>query len=61
MWQLCPKCGGKGWYMTVLRKYCTKKEVCSVCKGKSIISEITGLPPSLPKTEIKINNEDKPQ
>lgn len=39
MWQVCPICKGTGNDPNV------KHEQCTVCKGKKIISELTGLPP----------------
>lgn len=41
MWQACPICKGLG-------KVDTENEghqTCTVCNGKKIISEVTGLPP----------------
>jgi DnaJ-class molecular chaperone len=38
MWQACPICRGNG--VTLI------DETCTVCKGKKIISELTGLPPA---------------
>jgi hypothetical protein len=59
MWQKCPLCEGEGFLRSNIESIPFFK--CSVCNGRKIISEITGLPPSLPQTEIKINNEDKPE
>jgi DnaJ-class molecular chaperone len=38
MWQACPICKGNG--LTL------RDETCTVCNGKKIISELTGLPPA---------------
>lgn len=52
-WQLCPKCAGQGRIWTppnwpYNETYITGEQSfeCDVCKGKKIISMITGLPPS---------------
>lgn len=44
MWQKCPICEGTGFYSLPLSATTTEK--CSVCDGKKIISELTGLPPN---------------
>lgn len=48
MWEVCPLCKGTG--MT------PDKKVCDVCKGKKIINETDGCPPSTNKV-----NESKQQ
>jgi hypothetical protein len=50
MWQKCPICNGSGRDFTPLSN--SSSSICSVCDGSKIISELTGLPPSL-----SINNE----
>jgi len=52
-WQLCPKCAGQGRIWTppdwpYNETYTTGGQSfeCDVCKGKKVISSITGLPPS---------------
>jgi hypothetical protein len=52
LWQLCPKCGGQGsvWFPTNMPLNPTfagdgNPYECDVCKGKKLISAITGLPP----------------
>jgi len=51
-WQLCPKCAGQGqvWFPPNLPWNPTfagngEPFECDVCKGKKVISSITGLPP----------------
>ena len=44
MWQKCPICNGTG----RINHSTDSINPCDVCHGKKIISEITGLPPSLP-------------
>lgn len=51
-WQLCPKCAGQGkvWFPPNLPWNPTYPSggntfECDLCKGKKIISGITGLPP----------------
>lgn len=43
MWQQCPNCKGTGVDNNTLEF--NKINVCSICEGKKIISELTGLPP----------------
>jgi hypothetical protein len=44
MWQKCPICLGSG---IVFTSSGTSHITCSVCNGRKIISELTGLPPVL--------------
>jgi hypothetical protein len=53
LWQICPKCYGQGkvWFppdMPFNETYSSNGEPfdCDVCKGKKVISTISGLPPS---------------
>lgn len=46
MWQKCPICDGEG-RVTSNGLSSSVHQVCSVCKGAKIISELNGLPPSL--------------
>ncbi len=53
MWQQCPKCFGQGavWFPPGMPMNDTftsdgRPHECDLCKGKMIISEITGLPPT---------------
>ena len=42
-WQLCPVCDGAGHFANLATTNAFDK--CPVCKGKMIISRLTGLPP----------------
>jgi hypothetical protein len=54
MWQSCPVCKGEGRVRSDL--YINMPEVqCSVCKGRKIISTLTGHPPAVTKVQ-----EEKP-
>ncbi len=54
MWQKCPICDGTGrTYNTVSS---SSFEVCSVCNGTKIISELYGLPPNY---ELKVEERQK--
>lgn len=56
-WQVCPLCNGEGFIHNKLSDHdmgffapgggvrFTKDFDCTVCNGKKIISEVTGLPP----------------
>jgi DnaJ-class molecular chaperone len=44
MWQKCPICDGVGREVTLDYAHTLYKN-CGTCKGKGIISELTGLPP----------------
>jgi DnaJ-class molecular chaperone len=51
-WQVCPKCNGQGkvWFPPDMALHTTfissgDPYKCDVCKGRKIISTITGLPP----------------
>lgn len=63
MWQKCPICAGSGVehydqdYTSTAIKFPT---TCSVCKGKKIISEITGLPPEWPSEGITVTYGNNP-
>jgi len=46
MWQKCPICDGEG-RITSNGLSSSVHQVCSVCKGAKIISQLNGLPPSL--------------
>jgi DnaJ-class molecular chaperone len=43
MWQKCPVCNGTGKVSDTLSN--STSATCTVCQGKKIISELTGLPP----------------
>lgn len=43
MWQACPICKGLGKVDTEHEG----RQTCTVCNGRKIIGEITGLPPTL--------------
>lgn len=43
MWQKCPICDGSGNVLSGFGSLQTK--ICTVCDGKKIINELTGLPP----------------
>lgn len=43
MWQKCPVCAGSGREYNSLDM--STSSPCSVCNGKKIISELSGLPP----------------
>lgn len=45
MWQKCPICDGEG-RITSNGLSSSVHQVCPVCKGARIISELTGLPPN---------------
>lgn len=67
MWQVCPLCKGEGYlshplsdtdmgFMQGSQFRFSNDTVCTVCNGKKIISEITGLPPSTkPEYEVDPN------
>lgn len=44
MWQKCPICNGSGNVLSGFGSLQTK--ICTVCNGKKIINELTGLPPT---------------
>jgi DnaJ-class molecular chaperone len=44
MWQKCPICNGTGKVSEPLSN--NTSTTCTVCQGKKIISELTGLPPA---------------
>ncbi len=43
MWQKCPNCEGSGKVFYPLSN--STHAVCTVCEGKKIINQLTGLPP----------------
>ena len=45
MWQKCPICDGEG-RVTSNGLSSSVHQVCSLCKGAKIISELNGLPPN---------------
>ena len=45
MWQKCPICDGEG-RVTSNGVSSSVHQMCPVCKGAKIISELTGLPPN---------------
>ena len=45
MWQSCPVCKGEGRVRSKLHVNMPEVQ-CTVCKGKKIISELTGYPPA---------------
>lgn len=62
VWQLCPKCGGDGTVKTQQEITTTGipvVEVCNLCNGDMIISEVTGLPPSANICHDKPNSKSK--
>jgi len=44
-WQCCPICGGAGRVTPTGNVVTALFELCTVCRGKKIISTLTGLPP----------------
>lgn len=65
-WQICPLCKGSGIDHNTPSKTdmgffgpegltFTLGNECTVCKGRKIISELTGLPPALPEDSVKPN------
>lgn len=56
-WQNCPKCNGEGY---VHDPHCTTSapiKECNLCKGRMIISTVTGLPPE-GRTTVTLNGSD---
>jgi DnaJ-class molecular chaperone len=59
MWQSCPVCKGEGRVRSKLHVNMPDTQ-CTVCKGKKIISELTGHPPAeIPQENKNVNyNKD---
>ena len=49
MWQTCPICNGTGIDYVFKGYGVNTSNNCTTCKGKKIISTLTGLPPNLYK------------
>ena len=55
MWQKCPICDGEG-RITSNGLSSSVHQVCPVCKGAKIISELNGLPPN---NSIKLPSDEE--
>jgi DnaJ-class molecular chaperone len=44
-WQKCPSCYGTGASQQIIPYSNSTTPVCTVCRGKKIISRVTGKPP----------------
>ena len=55
MWQKCPICDGEG-RVTSNGLSSSVHQVCPVCKGAKIISELNGLPPN---NSIKLPSDEE--
>jgi DnaJ-class molecular chaperone len=51
MWQKCPICNGIGTTFNALSPL--SFDICSVCNGTKIISELNGLPPNYEQNKIE--------
>lgn len=59
MWQKCPVCNGTG--RTTPSTYSSNTtDICSVCKGQKIISQLTGLPPNNKEKKFGKGKDDYP-
>ena len=56
MWQKCPVCNGTGKIYSSLST--SSSDVCSVCNGAKIISELSGLPPKSVNANLIDKTED---
>jgi len=53
-YQVCPLCGGTGVeHVTGISN--TTGTICTVCNGKKIIDELTGLPPGLGNIDVDLS------